>query len=105
MGIIRKAVCECGFESDKMLLGGGRHSNGKVNYLPYYCKDCKSIFNANRYDDTIVCKNCKSNNCVSYENEYTIKDFATEGAYGQKNKLCPQCDNFTLEFVFVGRWD
>ena len=111
MGSIVKAICECGFETEEMYLGGGMSNHTTMNIFPHYCKDCKSLFQANMYDDTIVCINCKSSNTVLYDNAYVVKNLDEVSfnwgtlKLSKKNSLCPQCDNFSLEFISVGMWD
>lgn len=85
--------------------------------FPNYCKNCNTLFEANMYDDDIVCSNCKSNNTVAYNNEYVVKNLdkvsfdwlAPDGVntlkLSEKGSLCPQCNQFSLEFKSVGLWD
>ena len=111
MGTIITAKCNCGFDTGEMYLGGGMVSHTRVNAFPNYCKDCKSLFVANMYNETIICNKCKSSNTVPYNNADVVKNLDeisfTLGEFrlSAKNSLCPECNQFSLEFVFDGMWD
>jgi len=105
MGSIQLAKCDCGFEQE-ISVGAGRRDYNKRSLSPYYCKECNSIFSGNTYDEEIICKNCKSNNVLPYDNPELFKDVNDETT-GNNHKVsfCPQCKNFSLIFKVVGRWD
>ena len=117
MGTMIVATCDCGFKTDTMYLGGGMCNHTTMSNFPNYCKNCKSLFEANMYDDTIICTNCRSANIVRYDNPYVVKnldelifDWRAPGGkntlkLSKKNSLCPQCNQFSLKFESVGVWD
>ena len=117
MGSIVKAVCECGFKTEDMCLGGGMSNFTTVCSFPNYCKSCKSFFIANMFDEKIICVNCKSEETLPYNDKSLVKDLSrtsfgwnSDTKYGQlklseKNSFCPKCENYSLEFIRVGLWD
>lgn len=128
MGTIIKAICECGFETRDMYLGGGMsgyivpYGVGMSNHtavcsFPNYCNSCKSLFVGNMLNDKIICTECKSKDTVPYNDSSLVKDLSktsfewnSSTKYGQlnlskENSFCPKCENYSLEFRFVGMWD
>lgn len=111
MGSKVVAECECGFKTPKMKLGGGMYCHTTVNDFPNYCKNCKSLFVANMYDEIIVCINCKSSDTVPYNNTFVVKNLDKTSfnwedlKLSSENSLCPQCGQFSLKFKNVGMWD
>ena len=118
MGAIISAKCKCGFQT-MMHLGGGMCNHLVSSSFPNYCKRCKTLFTANMYDEHIVCGNCNSYDTVTYSHpsvvkildQYKLMDWrGGHENHGKlvlypKNNLCPCCDNFSLKFTSVGRWD
>ncbi len=117
MGQMIRAKCNCGFQTDVMYLGGGMMNHTVSCIFPNYCKDCKSLFEANMYDKKIICNKCGSTNTVPYNNSQVVKSLDDtvfdwspvqmneELKLSKNNSLCPQCNEFALEFIFVGMWD
>ena len=105
MGIMVSGRCGCGFKTAIMYLGGGRLNFQTVNNMPCYCKDCKTLFESNLYDENAKCANCKSRNFIPYtdENLNSGNDFYM-GLKREKN-FCPVCQTYSLHFNFIGNWD
>jgi hypothetical protein len=115
MGSIISAVCKCGFEKEKMFLGGGMMTHTHICMFINYCNDCNSMFIENMYKQKIICSKCNSTNTVAYDNPQVVKDFNHLSFNWNLNNhtlklnkfsnLCPSCNNFTLEFRSIGSWD
>jgi ribosomal protein L37AE/L43A len=94
-----------------MKLRVGKYFYNTVKYITIYCKNCKSLFVANMYDEIIVCINCKSSDTVPYNNTFVVKNLDKTSfnwedlKLSSENSLCPQCDQFSLKFKNVGMWD
>jgi len=111
MGRDVTAKCNCGYIMRDMPLGSGMIGSDKVNEFPNYCINCKSLFVANMFDEVIICVHCKSINTVPYNHSYVVKSL-DDVAYtsvnfklSKKNNLCPQCNQFSLEFIAGCMWD
>lgn len=50
MGTMVRASCQCGFEQDEIYVDRGMINFSGVDYLlfPFLCKNCGSIFEANK---------------------------------------------------------
>lgn len=117
MGTIIKASCECGYETNNMYLGGGMTNHTTVSMFPNYCKDCKSLFQANMFDENIVCQQCRSIDTVPYNNPSLVKDLSITSfdwnsgtknsplKLSRENSFCPNCEKYSLKFVSTGMWD
>jgi RNA polymerase subunit RPABC4/transcription elongation factor Spt4 len=115
MGDIIIAKCDCGF-SQQLSVGGGRLNYQTYCGFPYYCKNCKTLFNNNYLAEEHFCGNCNSADVLPYDNDSLRAHIRDEAVFGwnldgktiyltDDNYLCPQCQNFTLKFSSVGNWD
>ena len=68
MGSMAEARCDCGFEK-RLSLGGGMHNFLTNCSFPCYCSDCKSMFSANLYSESLVCAKCSSQNVLAYDDD------------------------------------
>jgi len=76
MGTTIKAICECGFETRDMYLGGGMSNHTTMCSFSNYCKSCKSFFLANMFNDKIICPECKSEETVPYNDPRLVKELS-----------------------------
>ena len=112
MGSSTVGKCDCGFETEELLLGGGMMNFDTVCLFPHYCQNCTSLFNENIYNKDLICPKCKSKNVISYDDKRAcsfMKDevfsWNTQSNLGRDlklsadNNLCPKCGSFTLNFM------
>lgn len=119
MGSILRAHCDCGYNADDLLLGGGRMDFTTNCNFPYYCEDCSILFEANAFEETVICPKCHKDQAYSYDTkkacgsagEKIVFDWnvmsqigrtlvLTDGSY-----ICPSCHKFRLRFFESGFWD
>jgi ribosomal protein L37AE/L43A len=118
MGSIVNAICECGFNKEKMYLGGGKRNHNSVCSFPFYCDQCKIIFTVNLYNPLTNCPDCGADSIISYEDKKInigegrkVFSWNTRLTLGRELVLtdskywCPSCKKYDLKFTSVGRWD
>jgi len=132
MGEVFQAICECGFKSDELYLGGGMADMGKLCNVPYYCDNCEFVGKANiknefTYDIIVdeIKKGIKCEKCgekVQYyggicedDMEDDIEDqedFIFDWTiflkrYFIEDKLyhCPKCKKVNIRFYSIACWD
>ena len=66
MGTELTGRCKCGY-TDKVYIGSGRASHGKVFKYPHYCNSCNSVTSVEMLADEKKCSNCSGTNIQSYE--------------------------------------
>lgn len=112
MGKIVSAKCkECGYNFDKMFLGGGMLNFQKHCGYPALNKDQTEVVVRN-YKNKV--EEEKSNGFIFYDSKslYDEESF-TKSAVMQNfdtflynaNYFCPKCRNYTLRFFMTGLWD
>ena len=131
MGSLVVSKWRCGFESDMFGIGGGMISRNKEYYFPYYCDDCKIVFEKNILDNS-GSKLKKYNKCLkclkkvkyygSIKKINLKQDLIPTGPSGDldidfrfdlderyqlnyNNNYCPKCKKNHLKFELVGGWD
>ena len=116
MGDILQAICECGFKSNNLYLGGGFLDMGELCNAPYYCDNCETIGTVN-INKIIKCEKCSKS--VQYYGEIGKDDFEIPEdvifdwsvnhttRYFLKDKFyyCPKCKKINLKFIPIGNWD
>jgi hypothetical protein len=117
MGSIVRASCNCGYEI-VMPLGGGMMNFTTYCNFPYYCKNCRILFEANLLGKRISCRKCHGKDILPYDDNSLCRQkgntvfswhigeaiekelILTDGKY-----LCPKCGDFGMSFSDVGNWD
>jgi Zn finger protein HypA/HybF involved in hydrogenase expression len=112
MGSIIKAYCDCGYENT-MPLGGGMKNFTTYCNFPFFCEECRILFEENLFEEQMLCPKCKGTKTIPYDKkclqkgtsvfEWNIGDrelTLTDGKY-----VCPECGNSTLTFEDEGCWD
>ena len=129
MGDMLQAVCECGYQSNILFVGGGMIDLGEICKVPYYCENCKYIGatnilmkNPENPDEIIIRKTIKCSKCrrkVQHYGEVIKKTFEyadyvffqweleDENSYivNDKYYYCPKCKKIKLKFYPCGNWD
>ena len=59
------AYCPCDYKQD-VSYGGNRNNFQTVDFFPFLCRSCKSIFSSNLRDRTHPCRHCESTDTISY---------------------------------------
>lgn len=105
MGTILKAECNCGFINEKISFGAGMEDEGICN-VPALRNGSSNIEMKN------IRKKESFPNYIFYTekifNESDGKDDyydAWELKLKKKNNLCPKCQKYEMEFVYVGEYD
>lgn len=65
MGTELTGKCKCGY-TEKVYIGSGRASHGKLFQYPHYCNSCHSLTSADMLADEQICNHCNSKDIHSY---------------------------------------
>lgn len=119
MGSIIGGICDCGYHTKTMFLGGGMRNFSTYCSFPHYCEECHILFEANIFNEIITCPECKKNKVVAYdadrfckkEGQHVVFFWNTIDQIGRQLELtnseylCPGCRKFSLIFKSGGSWD
>lgn len=120
MGSIIMAICECGYSSQHLFVGGGRIDHDKLT-APAICTKCKTVIERNYLKPPAKCPKCRRK--VKFYNEpvlqSSLKDDSEENNIFEwhmdnpnedfflpdTNYLCPVCGQTKMKFLNCGCWD
>ena len=121
MGSILKAECQCGFESEEILAGGGMDFHRSCR-APALCPVCKIFLVKNYMKKFSKCPTCRRK-IVFYDDPIIQADSKTEDYVFEWNLpfdngtgkdvfklpdtqyLCPKCGKMNMKFIDYGCWD
>lgn len=106
MGTMVTATCQCGLETDYILIGGGMFK--PTCYFPCLCERCHSVVQVNLLNKQIRCPQCRSTKVIPYDDPRLSNETGGEivASWGSEDELvltdksykCPQCNQMTLYF-------
>lgn len=105
MGTILKAICNCGYENDKIYFGAAMDDEGKC-YVPALKNgsseiEMKNIRLKKNYSDYVF-----YTEKLLFENTNISEKFnAWEYMIHKENNFCPKCKNYDLIFNYIGEFD
>jgi hypothetical protein len=112
MGSIISAICGCGYENT-MPLGGGMENFTTYCNFPFYCEECRILFEENAFEEQVSCPKCKGTKTDPYDKkclqegtsvfEWDVGD--RELILTNGNHICPKCGDYSLTFEEAGCWD
>jgi len=120
MGSMINAICDCGFQSGTIMVGGGMLNFDTVCYAPAICLRFNIFLVKNYLKKYSKCPKCRKkvvfyNNPIVQEklkrNENRYNDIfswrleKSEFQLLDLNYLCPECGKMSLRFVREGHWD
>jgi len=117
MGSIISARCNCGYENNEMFLGGGRIAFTTTCNFPFYCEECKILFETNLLKKKRECPECSNKNIIAYDEEkackyegniifsWNIEGIDRELKLTDGKYICPSCGKFSLSFFNIGFCD
>lgn len=120
MGLILRAVCQCGFEEPSIMIGGGMSNFHEYCGAPALCNSCGSFSNLNYLTKRPRCPVCQST--VKFYDSPSLQLHGGQKAQGtiaswnmnEANKrfilpdtlyFCPTCKEMTMKFEEVGLFD
>ncbi|MBT4207774.1 hypothetical protein HOE22_05460 [Candidatus Woesearchaeota archaeon] len=112
MGSIISAHCDCGYVVE-MPLGGGMRSFNERSNFPFYCEECRILFEANAFEEPVSCPKCKGSETVTYDRK-CLQEGTSIFKWGVGDRvliltngkhICPKCGKNTLTFEDAGCWD
>ncbi len=122
MGNILRGLCQCGFDTTEIFVGGGFTNFMHTCNAPAICLHCDELLVRNYVErNTARCPRCR--NTVTFYDDPSVEGPWTEtGGYdylvslriadtgkffklADTEHLCPKCKNMTLIFEDKGRWD
>lgn len=111
MGSIISAACtNCGFEDDRVVIGGGLKTFKEHSAWPVNCQECKTLRSANIVREPLACSTCGSTRITIYgsrvqrqaKSSFEENDMpaASWGDYQLKSgpHMCPRCSTEGLVF-------
>jgi Zn finger protein HypA/HybF involved in hydrogenase expression len=118
MGMMITAVCSCGYHS-LAFLGGGMDNFDRECPVPFHCRNCRSVVNANLLAAEPTCPKCGTSSIVPYTDASLLVEpgpgeVAYCNVFSEKldrvslrngTYLCPSCGKATLRFTNPGCYD
>ena len=122
MGSMLISQCQCGYESDELMLGGGMMNFIEDCEIPFYCDNCEIVFTRDvlgklDFKKYNKCPKCRKK--VQYYGSISEDDFENDDdnvfdwgiefdkRYYLKNDSyhCPKCKKEEMKFYTTGCWD
>jgi len=121
MGGIIRAICKCGFESDKIFAGSGFRNFQTVCAAPAICLNCRRLLIKDYMKKQEKCPDCgrevtfytdpslqaQMNESKKPEDIFSwhLSDGMGDFQLPNTQYLCPKCGKMTLTFILIGNWD
>lgn len=119
MGSILRAECSCGFNKERLFVGGGMLGFETSCLVPAVCKGCGDFFTTNylETENSLVCPRCAKK--AYFYNDQSLRGVEvspkiifhwrltkdTSLDLPDAKYYCPNCQRFELQFKEIGLWD